>query len=144
MHETDAHGPLPLIAFKEQLLKNRLILKLAKAHFGDEFDQNLASFKSGDTHDDEFVAFLEESLGNWKGVVESGVFFQAAAPENDFFTIRIYKFGPLFFIHADEFDDIGYFDDLNAAANRAKSDFEPLIRELAERQIIKDQDSNPN
>jgi len=58
MHETDAHGPLPLIAFKEQLLKNRLILKLAKAHFGDEFDQNLASFKSGDTHDDEFVASL--------------------------------------------------------------------------------------
>lgn len=134
MPHNDAHGPLPLLAFKEQLLKNHEILKLAKSQIGDEFDVNLAAWKSGNSHDDELLAFLEESLGNWKGVVESGISFEAAAPENDFFTIRIYKFGPLFFIHADEFNDVGYFDDLNAAAHRAKSDFEPLIRELAERQ----------
>ena len=133
MHETDAHGPLPLIAFKEQLLKNREILNLAEAHFGDEFDVNLASFQSGNTHDDEFVAFLEESLGNWKGVVESVEVFEGAAPYNDTFSITIYKFGPLFFIQAMEFDDIGYFDDLNVARKEVESNFGDWIRELEER-----------
>ena len=133
MPHNDAHGPLPLIAFKEQLLKNRLILKLAKSHFGDEFDVNLASWKSGETHDDEFVAFLQDSLDQWTGGVESVEVIEGAAPDNDTFPITIYKFGPLFFIKAPEFDDIGYFDKLKAAQKEVESNFGDYIRELAER-----------
>lgn len=126
-------GPLPLIAFKKQLLKSRLILKLAKAHFGDEFDVNLAAWKSGDTNDDELLAFLQDSLDQWTGAVESFEVFKGAAPYNDTFDITIYKFGPLFFIQAMEFDDIGYFDDLKVARKEVESNFGDWIRELEER-----------
>lgn len=51
-----------------------------------------------------------------------------AADEWDYFDISIVQYGPIFYIQANEFDDIGYFDSLEEAMGVAESEFSDAIQ----------------
>jgi len=58
---------------------------------------------------------------------------EGAAPDYDVFEIEIWSTGQVFWIRANEFDDIGYFPSLKEARGYAENFFESYITDLAER-----------
>jgi hypothetical protein len=62
---------------------------------------------------------------------------EAAGPENDTFSINIYRTGPLYWVRALEFDDACYFATEKDAVEYAESNFESFITELAQRRAGK-------
>ena len=58
---------------------------------------------------------------------------EAAAPDDDIFEVEIWSTGPVFWIRANEFDDIGYFSSLAEARAYAEEFFEGPISELLAR-----------
>jgi len=122
--------PKPLSAFKDQLLQSGDIQKLIAREYGPEADAATGRFRSGD--DGDLWDLIEDNKQEISGSPKEAI--EAAAPDNDIFEIHIWSTGPVFWIQANEFDDIGYFASLNEARAYAEEEFEGFISELRERE----------
>ena len=115
--------------FLDPLLKSGKVAAACKNELGERSEDILGRAKKGDTTD--FLEWFEEwRLGNTDTVVDE---IDGAAPYNDTFAIQIIEAGPLFWIRANEFDDICYFDSMEDARSCVYDEFEGFINELAER-----------
>ena len=122
--------PQPLSAFKDQLLQSEDIQKLIAGEYGQETDAAIGRFRSGD--DGDLWDLIEENKQEISGSPEEVI--EAAAPDDDIFEIEIWSTGPVFWIRANEFDDIGYFGSRDEARRYAEMEFEDPISELRERE----------
>jgi len=120
----------PLSSFKDQLLDSEDIQKLIAQEHGMEADAAIGRFRSGD--DGDLWDLIEDNKQEISGSPEETI--EAAAPDDDIFEIEIWSAGPVFWIRANEFDDIGYFPTLDEARAYAEMEFEGFISELKERQ----------
>ena len=121
--------PQPLSTFKDQLLQSGDIQKHNAEEYGPEAEAAIGRFRSGD--DGDLWDLIED---NKQEVSDSPVeVIDAAAPDDDVFGIEIWSTGPVFWIRANEFDDIGYFPSLADARAYAEDFFEGFISELQER-----------
>lgn len=121
--------PQPLQSFTNILLKSKAIKKLVTEHYGAEARQRMKQFRAGEI--DDLVELIED---NKIQLADSPVeTIHGAAPDNDVFHIKLCAVGPVFYIRANEFDDIGYFSSLEEARIYAEFEFEGFISELAER-----------
>jgi hypothetical protein len=81
-----------------------------------------------------FAEFLEsgklEDLVKSDSVTVSSI--EASGGYEDFFNIEIQSFGPVFWIWASDFDDIGYFATLKEAEDFAREEYETYIQTLEE------------
>lgn len=102
----------------ESLLTSPEIQQFIKERYGKQSSAKLAKFQSGDT--DELHDLLIDHKQEIAGYPE--VTHQAS----DGFDVELWKLGPVFWIHANEFDDMGYFDSLAAARDYAGEQFGPL------------------
>ena len=122
--------PKNLFELKDLLLRSEEIHSLVLKRSGKGAEQ-WESFLKGENLDDLFEIVEEES----HEITEEPVsFIEGAAPDNDIFHINIHKLGPLFFITANEFDDIGYFESEEEAESYASLEFDGYIQALNERQ----------
>ena len=115
--------------FVTLLLRSAEVLAACQTELGENAEFIIRKAEAGDASD--FLEWFEEwRLSNTDTVVEE---VDGAAPYNDTFAIQILKAGPLFWIRANEFDDICYFDSLEDARSCVYDEFEGFINELAER-----------
>jgi hypothetical protein len=126
--------PKPLQTFIDILLKSKAIKKLVTEHYGPDAKQQMKQFQAGEVGD--LLALVEESKMDLSGSPEDTI--EAAAPDDDIFEIELWETGPVFWIRANEFDDIGYFPSLKSARTYAKQEFESFISELADRESEED------
>jgi hypothetical protein len=122
--------PQPLSTFKDQLLQSGDIQKLIAGEYGPESDAAIGRFRSGD--DGDLWDLIEDNKDATFGTLEVSI--EAAAPDDDIFGIEIWSTGPVFWIRANEFDDIGYFPSRDEARRYAEVEFESHINELSERE----------
>ncbi len=122
--------PKPLSAFKEEILASKTILDLISSHYGAEKDATIDRFKSGD--DTDLWDLIEDEKRDSLEEFEDSL--TAAAPDDDVFEIEIMSAGPVFWIRANEFEDIGYFCSRKDAVAHAEEYFESYISELADRE----------
>jgi len=122
--------PQPLSTFKDQLLQSEDIQKLIAEEYGPEADTAIGRFRSGD--DGDLWDLIEDNKDATFGTLEVSI--EAAAPDDDIFGIEIWSTGPVFWIRANEFDDIGYFPSRDEARRYAEVEFESHINELSERE----------
>ena len=122
--------PQPLSTFKDQLLQSEDIQKLIAEEYGPEADAAIGRFRSGD--DGDLWDLIEDNKDATFGTLEVSI--DAAAPDDDVFGIEIWSTGPVFWIRANEFDDIGYFPSRDEARRYAEVEFESHINELSERE----------
>jgi hypothetical protein len=118
--------PQPAARFLDLLLKSQEMV----AAFKKEQGSDAVSVDTG--------AFLEWFEG-WRLEDSDELVHQieAAGPENDTFSINIYRTGPLYWVRALEFDDACYFATEKDAVEYAENNFESFITELAERRAGK-------
>jgi hypothetical protein len=128
--------PRDISEFKDAILASEEIHALVKEELGNESDEKWAAFQRRENLDalydlisDNGTCFGEEVGG-----------FEGAAPDNDTFPITIWRVGPLFFVTAPEFDDIGYFRTQEEAYDYASMEFSSFIDELNERQQDEEED----
>lgn len=121
-------APKPLDDFLPKLLADRAIRAACKEVFDVYARELLSNAQSGDA--DEFLEWFEDWRTSNSKVVAT---IEAAAPDDDVFEILVHQSGPVFWIAAPEFDDIGYFDTLATAESHAESEFGEYIAELEER-----------
>lgn len=126
--------PKPLQAFTDILLKSKAIKKLVTEHYGTDAKQRMKQFQAGEAAD--LLDLIEVSKMDLSGSPEDTI--EAAAPNDDIFEIELWETGPVFWIRANEFDDIGYFLSLQGARIYAKQEFESFISELADRESEED------
>jgi ABC-type glycerol-3-phosphate transport system substrate-binding protein len=122
--------PQPLSTFKDQLLQSGDIQKLIAEEYGPEADAAIGRFRAGE--DGDLWDLIEDNKQEISGSPVEVI--DAAAPDDDIFGIEIWSTGPVFWIRANEFDDIGYFPSLPEARAYAEVEFESLIAELSERE----------
>ena len=122
--------PKPLSAFIDQLLQSEDIQNLITHEYGPEAGAAIERFKSGDA--DDLLNLIEEKKQEIAHSPEETI--DAAAPDCDFFEIELWSTGPVFWIRANEYDDIGYFPSLAEARAYAEMEYEGPISELTERE----------
>jgi len=122
-------APKDLSQFKDLLLQSEEIHSLVLKH-SDKGAEQLESFLRGETLNDLYEIIEEESH---ERAAEPVSFIEGAAPDNDVFHINIHKLGPVFFITANEFDDIGYFASKREAEDYASMEFDGYIQEYNQR-----------
>ena len=81
---------------------------------------------------DDVWDFLLDVIKDGSEVVDDSI--DGAAPDNDVFGVNIMNLGPLYWIQACEFDDIGTFDSLEDAISAAECKFGTYIEVLEERE----------
>jgi hypothetical protein len=125
--------PQPAARFLDLLLKSQEMVAAFKKEQASDADASAAKAVSVDTG-----AFLEWFEG-WRLDDSDKLVHQiaAAGPENDTFSINIYRTGPLYWVRALEFDDACYFATEKEAVEYAESNFESFITELAKRRTGK-------
>lgn len=128
--------PRPADEFIETLLNSEEVVSACRAELGERAADVIARAERSDATD--FLEWFEEwRLNNTDGIAEE---IDGAAPYNDTFAIQIVKAGPLFWIRANEFDDICYFNALDDARACVHDEFEGFINELAERETEEDEE----
>jgi hypothetical protein len=103
------------------------------AEFGEGTEEILAKLKAGlPLSDNELSAhdiIVDLVMNN--SVAEDTI--SGLGAYDDEFPIDLMRFGSVYWIAALEFDDIGYFETIEAARRCAECEFEPFITALAER-----------
>ena len=128
--------PRPAEHFLDLILKSDEVVAACEGELGEGSSDVIARAAKGDTTD--FIDWFEEwRLTDWGEPVEQ---LEGAAPDNDTFWINIYKTGPLYWIKANEFDAMCYFDSADDALTHAADEFEGFISELAEREADEDEE----
>jgi hypothetical protein len=127
-------SPRDISEFKEAILASEEIHALVKEELGKEADEKWAAFQRREDLDDLYELIGDN--GNCFGEEVGG--FDGAAPDNDVFSITIWRVGPLFFVKANEFDDLKYFGSLKDAEDYAGDYFSGFVEELNERELEED------
>jgi hypothetical protein len=121
--------PKEISEFKEAILASEEIHDLVKKELGKQADEKWAAFQRGENLDDLYELIIDN--GTCFGEEVGG--FEGAAPDNDVFPITIWRIGPLFFVTANEFDPLKYFESLKEAEDYAGDYFSSFIEELNSR-----------
>jgi hypothetical protein len=122
--------------FLDLLLSSEEVVAACQEDLGEKSVDVMSRAKEGDATD--FLDWFEEwRMNNTETVAEE---VEGAAPYNDTFAIEIIQAGPIFWIRANEFDDICYFDSLKDAQACVHETFEGFINELAEREPQEDEE----
>lgn len=122
--------------FLDLLLSSEEVVSACKVDMGEKAVDVMSRAKEGDASD--FLDWFEDwRMSNTDTVAEE---VEGAAPYDDTFAIEIIKAGPIFWIRANEFDDICYFDSLENARLCVYEEFEGFINELAERETEEDEE----
>ena len=122
--------PRPAEHFLDLLLNSEGVVAACKAALGERSADVIARATQGDTTD--FLEWFEEwRLNDLGDPVEQ---LEGAAPDDDTFSIDIHQTGPLFWIQANEFDDICYFGSKDNAVEHAEMEFSGFIDALNERE----------
>ncbi len=102
----------------EALLASPEIQEFIIERFGKDSSAKLAQIQSGDTDElhDLLIDHKQEIAGHPEETHQA----------SDGFDVELWKLGPVFWIRANEFDDMGYFDSLAAARDYAEEQFGPL------------------
>ncbi|MFY7818459.1 MAG: hypothetical protein ACOVRB_08850 [Akkermansiaceae bacterium] len=129
--------PQPLHHYKELLLHSDFVKELIQSEYEDDAQDAIDRFNAGD--DDELWDLLEDHKYDRWSPEET---IEAAGPDYDIFEIEIFALGPVFFIRANEFDEIGYFDSVSDAISYAKSEYEEWINALDEREYCDDEEED--
>lgn len=123
-------------SFLDLLLGSKEVLTACEADLGAKAASVIERARSGDSAD--FLEWFEEwRINNTDNIADE---IDAAAPYDDVFAIEIVEAGPLFWIRANEFDDLCYFDSLEGARACANEHFEGFINELAERRAEEEEE----
>ena len=128
--------PRPADEFLETLLKSKDVIVACRDGLSEKAADVLERAEKGDALD--FLEWFEEWRQNDLGDPVDQL--EGAAPDNDTFWINVCKTGPLYWIQANEFDAICYFDSKDDAVEYAEMEFEGFISELAERGAGEDEE----
>lgn len=129
--------PQPLQHYKELLLHSDFVKELIQSEYEEDAQDAIDRFNAG--VDDELWDLLEDhKYDRWSPEAT----IEAAGPDNDIFEIEIFALGPVFFIRANEFDEIGYFDSVSDAISYAEREYEELINALHEREYYDDDEED--
>ena len=127
--------PRPSEYYAPLLLRTEQVLAACEAELGEKAADVIGRAKKGDATD--FLDWFEDwRMSNTVTIAEE---VDGAAPDNDTFAIEVIEAGPLFWIRANEFDDICYFDSLEDSRACLYETFEGFINELAERRQEEDE-----
>jgi hypothetical protein len=116
--------PKPLKSFYPQLAQDSEVQATLKSRFAGRASSILQHMEDGsDLGDDaDPVSDLLESLVKDE-CCEVDTFYGSGS--DGYFPITICNLGPVSFIRASEFDDIGYFGSTNDARSHAEDEYEP-------------------
>jgi hypothetical protein len=126
--------PKDISEFKEAILASEEIHVFVQKELGKVADEKWAAFQRGENLDDLYDLISDH--GTCFGEEVGG--FEGAAPDNDVFPITIWRIGPLFFVTANEFDDLKFFGSLKDAEHYAGDYFSSYVEELKEREQEED------
>lgn len=101
---------------------------LATLRAESSFHEHLSRYRKGDVEDLIESVDFEDFVQNHSNLEE---IIEASGGEGYDFDIEIHSFGPIFWVRAPEFDDIGYFTSLADALWHARDSYEPYIETLA-------------
>ena len=111
--------PLELHHFSQALQKEPAVIEALAENAAPSFEEFIASGE------------LENLVKNHSIEVDT---IEAAGGYENYFNIEIQSFGPVFWIQASEFDDIGYFGSEKEAAEHAREEYGAYIETLEELQ----------
>jgi hypothetical protein len=126
--------PKDISEFKDAILASEEIHAFVQKEFGKVADEKWEAFQRGENLDDLYELISDN--GTCAGEVVGEL--EGAAPDNDTFPITIWGIGPLFFVTANEFDDLKYFGSLKDAEDYAGDYFSSFIEELNAREQEED------
>ncbi|PAW63903.1 MAG: hypothetical protein B9S36_03755 [Verrucomicrobiia bacterium Tous-C2TDCM] len=101
---------------------------LATLRSESSFHEHLSRHREGDVNDLIESTDFEDFVQNRSDLEE---IIEASGGEGYDFEIEVLSFGPIFWVRAPEFDDIGYFTSLEDALWHAREFYEPYIETLA-------------
>jgi hypothetical protein len=125
-------GDKPLEFFFPSLAESLPVQKALSEQFGERAPSIVAKLKAGQSLSDEELGahdIIHDLIRNSSIGVHS---IEALGAYDDTFSVNVMQFGNVFWISAMEFDDIGYFDDLEQAKSAAEANYEPFITALSE------------
>ena len=111
--------PLELHHFSQALQKEPAVIEALAENAAPSFEEFIASGE------------LENLVKNHYIEVDT---IEAAGGYEHYFNIEIQSFGPVFWIQASEFDDIGYFGSEKEAVEHAREEYGAYIETLEELQ----------
>jgi hypothetical protein len=116
--------PEPLKSFYPQLAKDSEVQAKLKSRFAGRASSILQHMEAGSDlgNDADTVSDLLEALVTDE-CREVDTFYGSGS--DGYFPITICSLGPVSFIRASEFDDIGYFGSTNDARSHAEGEYEP-------------------
>lgn len=124
-------GAEPLLTFYIALSGDERVKLAVREQFGSAGEAVLDGMRTGGLppdHSDALHDLLVDLLSTEGSPAQSFV----GRGDFDDFPITVMQFGPVFWIEAQEFDDIGYFSDCETAASIAESNYEPFISNAAD------------
>jgi hypothetical protein len=121
--------PHPAEEFLELLLQSEEVASACRAELGEKASDAIDRARKGDATD--FLEWFEDWRSNNP---EEETAIEGAAPDDDVFNICINRTGPLFWIQANEFEDICYFGSRADAVSYAEMEFSAFIDALNERE----------
>jgi hypothetical protein len=131
--------PQDLSAFTDKLLASEEIRSLASDEWGESANEKWAAFERGERLGDLHNLVLgvkDDALYDYVGS------FEGAGPDDDTFDIEIKRIGPVFFVTANEFDDLQFFGSEAEAEEYAQDYFAPYVEALAERDDEEEEDES--
>jgi hypothetical protein len=111
--------PLELNQFAQLLQTDPAVIEALAKHDNPSFEDFLGSGE------------LEDLVKNDSVTVDT---IEAAGGYEHYFNIEIQSFGPVYWIQASEFDDIGYFGSEKEAVEHAREEYATYIETLEELQ----------
>jgi hypothetical protein len=117
------NDPEPITHFISELLSTKAVLKAIRKSYGEEATEWLKEAK------DEDPSLLETFiLDNQYDIAPEPVkVLKATGAYDDPFEVRIYKIGPIFWVAANEFEDVGYFRSLKDAKSYAEDEYSSFL-----------------
>jgi hypothetical protein len=128
----DIFGAKPLESFFPSLAALPVVQTALRDEFGKDGSAIIAKMKAGESLSDEKLGahdIILDLVHNNSDVADSLAGWSSAY--DDTFPINVMQFGSVFWIEAEEFDDIGYFDTLEEAKGAATFNYEPFITEAS-------------
>ncbi len=137
--------PQPLETFYPQLARDRHVKEALKTEFGVRAADIMRKMKAGQSLevDAAAVSDLFDSLVQ-NDSLEIETFYGHGS--DGFFPITVCNFGPVSFIRASEFDDIGYFGSTATARSHAEEEYEaygPFVDDPDAEDEDEDEDEEP-
>lgn len=115
----------PITQFIEELLSSNEVLAAIRKHHGREASEWIAEVRDGDP------SLLETFISENKYDIapDPVKILEATGAYDDPFEVRIHRIGPIFWVAANEFDDVGYFRSLVDAESYADDEYSSFLNQ---------------